>query len=1484
MSKFNYIDCINDHFREESCVEKPLTIDENPTIVDKILFKFKTTKSGDNCDYCCDESADDYCEDDCLDPFTFDDITIYYIERNFSNKNTYSGDDTLFHYSDAVVVFKIGPPLWVNNVLECPTEEEIAKYYRSSSSNPNLPKIVSCPNPNDQLGYKRTSKDEQDPDNLLLKKIDGKIGCFEFVWTPEGVREGDYFICWTYTPYKGAAKISNHLKFYLGSSTAINTSTLLHRTNPQKYLDLLERYTPEMFKEYISENDLTPTVLDKLNKSIAKGFNVLEDLTNQIVDLLDSNSVNEYIIYYLSNTLNLNLKSSDPTLWRRQIKEAVPLFKKKGTAESLNDAFDQAGMRLMRIRNYWQVISPFYYVDSFYLSSNQDTFELSKKLVGEEISVYVYTPESEKELSSADYNIFQEDFSTKIVLNSTPITSYIVKVEYCYKLPQNDFDKNIAEYIKKLPLMDTREQYVSEEPILPLKNWNIKLIEENDPFIDHVIKTRHPFTEDVVFGKIRTEFPYSENIYNMEEYNGCCIGSTIIITENGPKKIKDIKDDKLILTEFGFKKFEKLINQGVKETINITTSLGRRIVVTPNHKFKVFNDSGFHWKQTFELSKGDYILCKKGNNNSISKNKGIDSDLWYLAGHLYGDGTVYEKNNLRFFRWLISEKEMEIKSLIHQIIKKYNAKHQIFCLKKSIHQMHTKFKCNEDLWRISSSSRQLPLLDSIIPDYKHKGEWRKILPPSIWTSGEDQICSFLRGIFDTDGGIQKRQPLLTTKWKSLANEIQNLLLMLDITSSVTRYKVFWKGKNRKYYRVRILGKKSREIFKEKIGFNSLLKSNSLVEAVKLESVSILEADRTVIPFGNKIIRSIFPTRKRISDLNVKDRSREEKRLITLITRLKQGYQQTIPDNVVFDIYKKAEKFGIHNDEFLFLKNYVENHWFFEKVKNISKGPKEEVFDPLNVEDTTSYISNGIVSHNSIRDSKNPCDIDKDFLDTCTSCRSSNFDVDLEIQNLCDDRILEAKEILAENTPFHSMLRTINYLGGNNEYFITPLESYEILMTFKYSENNVSGGLQRWFHRSRLSNDSVSRSELSEKSFLFNADISLYNDKISLFSPDFNFNNTPEGSMIEILTPSIYSGIYSVSNPNGNFIDTSFQDYTNNSTFVFNIYKETYNFTADLIRDDYVELLEEDPQIDFLKLDIDSSNKVSIGSDTYDIKNIFKNKIILKNNNTKIDKSFNTKYSILKSDQSKVALKINTDFSYSKITYQNRTKVNKFLEIKYKNNYDLKLTFSKNGTNYSCPIVQYNRDEFYISGYFGEDSGSLPMKVLNYITKNQIGSFKYNGIKGYIAIPLPSSFVQNFEEYAIKITSENFLDNYYFISDIQTSGNTNTLSLFGDFEDFGLLKDKKQCSCAFYQYKNNTMTIQEQNRNLDTIEAEINRSNFGVVQKEIEIKCDGVANSTNENQLISMSNKNNGPAEISIQKENIFVRIENINGEEKEVNL
>lgn len=995
-----FIDCLKDPWGETDCEKRPLRPDENPTISDEIIFKFKTTKTGELCANCCDQE-DDLCTAECIDPYKFDNVTIYFIERNFSNTKAYSDDNfNFFYYTDATVVAKLGDeeyPAWLST----------------------------------------------DPENAYIKKIekdkDGNIltGCFELVWNPVGLREGDYFICWTYTTYAGGSSISSHLKFYLNSASEINTSIPTHRTNPKKYYDLLERYTPEMFKDRISEKDRTPDVLDKFNKSIAKGFNVLEDLTNQMVDLLDSNAVNEYIIYYLSNTLNLKLKGSDPTLWRRQIKEAVPLYKTKGTIKALKDSLEQSGMRLLRVNNYWQFVSPFYFTDSFILESSK-VFSLTHKPAIDELEVSYFSFDNTKHIvNSSDYNMIDEEYLTKIEINLDLPEKTVVIVKYCYKEPQNQDEQNLSNYIEALSLMDNRDQYFEEQLIYPLKNWNVRLIDENDPLIHQLITSRHPFQKDVIFGKVRTEFPYSENIYNSEEYNG-----------------------------------------------------------------------------------------------------------------------------------------------------------------------------------------------------------------------------------------------------------------------------------------------------------------------------------------------------------------------------------------------------------------------------------------------------------SLRDSLNPCDIDLDFIDKCSSCRSSNFDVDLEIQGLSDDRVQEAKEIITENVPFHSVLRTINFFGGNYEYVATPLEYYDILITYKYLENNISGDLQRWFYRSKLDVDQKNRNDLTEKSLSFSGDLYLYNEKIVLFSPQFNFEelNFYQDRYVEILSPSVYSGTYSINNPNKNYVDINIQNFINDSTFSFNIFDEITSFTADLIRDDYIELFEEDSSINFIELGVNDQCKVLINGITYEIKQVLSsNKIIFKNNSNIINSNFSFNYKILDENNAEVSLKGDVNFSFGKILYYNLTRVNKSLDFNKDllKNFEIQAVFEKaipgGQQKYICRVVDYDEEGFFINNYYEENTGSLFIKIRYLLRKNESGGLIFGGIKAESVSSLNQNFIDNISKYSIKITSQNFINNYYFISDVNVENGKYILSLYGDFESFGLYNNKVLCNAQFFNYKEKQINIEDKKNVLLEVAMEINRSNKSIIEKDVE----------NDPPL-----KTSGDSfvELNIQKENIYVKIERLNGETTEEKL
>jgi len=66
--------------------------------------------------------------------------------------------------------------------------------------------------------------------------IDLAFGLFQFVWKPNGtIREGDYYICYSYTPSYAKASLTKYLSFYVQSNIANDVANPAHITKPEKY-------------------------------------------------------------------------------------------------------------------------------------------------------------------------------------------------------------------------------------------------------------------------------------------------------------------------------------------------------------------------------------------------------------------------------------------------------------------------------------------------------------------------------------------------------------------------------------------------------------------------------------------------------------------------------------------------------------------------------------------------------------------------------------------------------------------------------------------------------------------------------------------------------------------------------------------------------------------------------------------------------------------------------------------------------------------------------------------------------------------------------------------------------------------------------------------------------------------------------------------------------------------------------------------------
>ena len=471
-------------------------------------------------------------------PYKVDDVKIFYVERSFASGNLQQFDKNILdaEAEEAAIEAEV-------LAAEVPTVENINAAVRlrgeANSTGVTSPFYFNEAKPIGIFGNpKFPAWLSTDLDNVIIENVPldadlaTQYGRFKLEWEPKGQREGDYFVCWTWTMLPAGDPLSAHFHFNLGGDTQLTTSIPTHFTVPEKYDTILERYTPEIYKVPMCDGDRTPDTIDNLNKSIGDGFIFVEDFVNQLVDLQDANSTHESLLPLLSNLFNLKLKTTDPTLWRRQIKQAIKLFKKKGTFDGLKEALDQTGIKLTKLTKLWQVTSPYTYQESFVVDGPPltENFELAK------VALPIDTDNFSLQIKYVCTDVWVDLTSDYIEFNTTGgVTTMtwvgdtlstgaisldyndILVVRYQYAEVPNPTQQTIEDYIQALPLMDQRDETLQK---YPPKNWNVHVIEEDDPLFDVLIPVRHPYHDLLVWGQIRTEFPYSENVYNMEEYNG----------------------------------------------------------------------------------------------------------------------------------------------------------------------------------------------------------------------------------------------------------------------------------------------------------------------------------------------------------------------------------------------------------------------------------------------------------------------------------------------------------------------------------------------------------------------------------------------------------------------------------------------------------------------------------------------------------------------------------------------------------------------------------------------------------------------------------------------------------------------------------------------------------------------------------------------------------------------------------------------------
>jgi len=351
----------------------------------------------------------------------------------------------------------------------------------------------------------------------------------------------------------------------------------------------------------------------------------------------------------------------------------------------------------------------------------------------------------------------------------------------------------------------------------------------------------------------------------------CLPEDSLVYTERGLIKIKDVIVGENVYTENGINKIINKIEQGYQNIDKIITNSGV-FYGTSNHKMAVLNENGDKiWKQIDELKQGD-VLCHfnkevKGKKLQLPndfteirpKNSStcqpisipnLDVDLAWLIGLVHGDGYVYNRKNIRYEQNIGGSSYVSI-SFNSNDEKCYIRAKEVF--ERFGTNVTIEFRKNENCVNVRASGQRLA---EYFENYIKQPKEIIQIPNFILENTSDIRGAYLAGIVDSDGCIKNRPiNLVTTVYQSFAEQLQNLCSSIGIAtrlSSHTPKQLNWQKK----HIVSFIG--FRQEYNEKIGEYS---SKGLVNYTRMTYGFTVPMSIVKKQFKPKDLKKVVPSFK-----------------------------------------------------------------------------------------------------------------------------------------------------------------------------------------------------------------------------------------------------------------------------------------------------------------------------------------------------------------------------------------------------------------------------------------------------------------------------------------------------------------------------------------------------------------------------------------------------------------------------------------------
>jgi ribonucleoside-diphosphate reductase alpha chain len=284
--------------------------------------------------------------------------------------------------------------------------------------------------------------------------------------------------------------------------------------------------------------------------------------------------------------------------------------------------------------------------------------------------------------------------------------------------------------------------------------------------------------------------------------NPCTTGDTLVSTEHGYVRARDLRVGMQIRTPAGLKPIEKIYNNGVQRIYRVEFSDGGYLECTADHKLKVVRDKKYEWVAVSNLRQGDKVLVSANEAFGLRRNLPAeamayikkrdlrladyyDRSLGFVVGVVMGDGTLRKLTSRNSYsyqcRIAFGAHEEEWFNQFVSLMDRMNIHTLRTTEEKDIltsdGTVVTHAAVRLHCYKLATLLVKIGLRPNLkAPD--------KIIPETFLQMEKEFLAGILDGLFSTDGSVLLKQdnPMLRfhTASYELAQQVRLLLLQFGI--------------------------------------------------------------------------------------------------------------------------------------------------------------------------------------------------------------------------------------------------------------------------------------------------------------------------------------------------------------------------------------------------------------------------------------------------------------------------------------------------------------------------------------------------------------------------------------------------------------------------------------------------------------------------------------------------------------------------------